>query len=66
MYHSGAMGEMHLQGKKNHQENGNENHWIRREGSKERQNVHWEIKLKMHIFLRQSTVYLILSFLELM
>lgn len=39
---------------KNHQENGNENHWIRREGIKDRENVHVGIKLKMHIHIPEA------------
>lgn len=39
---------------KNHQENGNENHWIRREGIKDRENVHVGIKLKMHIRIPEA------------
>lgn len=40
--------------KKNHQKNGNENHWLRREGSKDRQNAHLEIKLKTCIQILEA------------
>ena len=40
--------------KKKNQENGNENHWVRRKGSQDRHNVHLEIKLKMHIRILEA------------
>lgn len=36
---------------RNYEENGNGNYWIKKEGSKDRENVFLEIKFEMYIYI---------------